>query len=69
MIRAIPLLRLPRFALRARLRRWQALHRQRAALANLDDHLRRDIGLSEAELRREAARPPWDAPENWRVRE
>ena len=41
------------------------LRRQRRALRDLDPHLLADIGVTEAEARREAVRPPWDAPENW----
>lgn len=41
---------------------WIARHRQRKALeevAQLNGHLLRDIGLSRAEILREAARPFW----------
>jgi uncharacterized protein YjiS (DUF1127 family) len=43
-----------------------ALRRQRARLADLDDHMLRDIGLSRAEAATEAARPFWDVPPHWR---
>jgi len=43
-----------------------ALRRQRQALGQLDAHLLRDIGLSEAEARKEATRLDWDVPQNWR---
>ena len=33
--------------------------RQRLALAELDDHLLRDIGLSREQARRESAQPFW----------
>lgn len=48
-----------------RLALFRALHRQRARLAQLDDHLLRDIGLSRAEALQEASRPAWDAPDHW----
>lgn len=40
--------------------------RQRRALAALDDHLLRDIGLTPAQASHEATRPGWDAPRHWR---
>ena len=42
------------------------LHRQRARLAALDDHMLRDIGLTRDEAAAEAARPVWDVPSHWR---
>ncbi|MFE3839451.1 DUF1127 domain-containing protein [Pseudogemmobacter sonorensis] len=42
------------------------LRRERIQLAQLDDHLLLDIGLSRDEARIEAERPIWDAPEYWR---
>jgi uncharacterized protein YjiS (DUF1127 family) len=42
------------------------LARQRARLAELDEHLLRDIGLSRAEALAEAALPNWDPPDWWR---
>ena len=45
-----------------------ALHRSRRGLTQLDAHMLRDIGLTEAEARVEAARPLWDAPEHWQKR-
>lgn len=47
------------------LARMFAVARQRRALADLDDHLLRDIGVSPEEARKEAARPMWDAPDHW----
>jgi uncharacterized protein YjiS (DUF1127 family) len=41
------------------------MHRQRARLSQLDDHLLRDIGLTRAEAAAEACRPVWDAPAHW----
>ena len=46
-----------------------ALARSRRALARLDDHLLRDIGLSRHEAETEAERPLWTAPPHWRQRE
>ena len=42
-----------------------AVWRQRQKLGALDSHLRRDIGLSEQDIRTEAARPLWDVPAYW----
>jgi uncharacterized protein YjiS (DUF1127 family) len=42
-----------------RLRLWQGRARQRRALARLDTRLLADIGVSEAEARRECAKPFW----------
>ncbi|GGB03646.1 DUF1127 domain-containing protein [Allosediminivita pacifica] len=69
MIRALflPTLHRPRPGLSALLRRWHSLHRQRTALSQLDPHLLEDIGVTEAEARREAARAPWDAPDHWKL--
>jgi uncharacterized protein YjiS (DUF1127 family) len=39
---------------------------KRRALAELPDHLREDVGLTEAEAHREANRPLWDVPDHWR---
>jgi uncharacterized protein YjiS (DUF1127 family) len=44
------------------LARWWRVRRERQKLLELSDHLLRDIGLTEAEARREAARPFWDVP-------
>ncbi len=41
-------------------RAWIDLSRQRRALADLDDHLLRDINVTHAAARREAARSYWD---------
>ena len=44
------------------LQKWLSRHRQRKALRDLaeqDQHLLRDIGLSRAEALREAAKPFW----------
>ena len=48
------------------LARWQALRQQRRALAGLETHHLRDLGLTPEEARREALRPFWDGPSYWR---
>ena len=55
-----------RFHLLRRIFHALALSRSRRALARLDDHILRDIGLTRAEAEDEAARPIWDAPPHWR---
>lgn len=40
--------------------------RQRQQLRRLPEHLRRDIGLTRAQIADELARPVWDAPQTWR---
>ncbi len=49
-----------------RLGRMRALHHQRQALARLDDHILRDVGLTRDEAEREARRAAWDSPSWWR---
>ncbi|MEL6596886.1 MAG: DUF1127 domain-containing protein [Pseudomonadota bacterium] len=44
-----------------------ALYRQRRQLANLDAHMRTDLGLSEADILRETTRSVWDVPTGWRA--
>ena len=44
-----------------------AAWRQRRALERLDANARRDLGLSEADITREASRPAWDVPQSWLV--
>jgi len=39
--------------------------RQRRALANLDAHMRHDLGLDADDIRRETDRPIWDVPQSW----
>jgi uncharacterized protein YjiS (DUF1127 family) len=45
--------------------------RQRRALLDLDAHLMEDLGLTEADVRREANKAPWDipwdVPNHWRA--
>jgi uncharacterized protein YjiS (DUF1127 family) len=48
----------PRTAWRL-LARWCRRHRQRADLAELDDHLLADIGVTPQEARSESAKPFW----------
>ncbi len=43
------------------------LYRQRRQLADLDAHLRADLGLTEADILREANRSVWDVPQGWRA--
>jgi uncharacterized protein YjiS (DUF1127 family) len=38
---------------------WQDRARSRRQLANLDDHLLRDIGISRADMTREVGKPFW----------
>ena len=42
-----------------------SIWRERNDLANLNAHLLKDIGVSEAEAKAEASRPVWDAPARW----
>lgn len=46
----------------AQLSRWRQLSKDRAELARMSDDRLRDIGLSRADVQKEAARPFWDAP-------
>ncbi|GHA95121.1 DUF1127 domain-containing protein [Modicisalibacter luteus] len=43
-----------------RLRRWQQLRHERQELWRLSDATLKDIGLSRADIEREASRPFWD---------
>ncbi|MBN8632012.1 MAG: DUF1127 domain-containing protein [Rhodobacterales bacterium] len=42
-----------------------AMSRSRRALAQLDERLLRDVGLTLPEALTEAKRPAWDAPRHW----
>jgi uncharacterized protein YjiS (DUF1127 family) len=53
---------LPQTGLWRRLRTWLAVWNERRALAELDEHARRDLGLTEGIAAREANRPFWDIP-------
>ena len=44
------------------LARWWRIRRERRQLLELSDHMLRDVGLTPADARREAARPFWDVP-------
>ena len=48
-----------------RLRLAMIARRQRAQLAQLDDAMLADIGISPRQAATEAARPAWDVPSNW----
>ncbi len=43
-----------------------AVWRQRRHLDRLDAHMRRDLGLTDAQVHREVDRAVWDAPAIWR---
>lgn len=44
------------------LRRWHELARERRQLAELDERMLKDLGLSRADAEREAGRPFWEVP-------
>ena len=48
-----------RFAAASRVALWIERVRQRAALADLDDHMLRDIGVTRVEAARECDKPFW----------
>ena len=50
---------------RLSLREMRALYRQRRHLAQLDDHILRDIGLTREEATSEALKPFWNMPQSW----
>lgn len=47
------------FALALCWRRIASRYRQRRALAELDDHLLKDIGLTRPDAEKECRKPPW----------
>ncbi len=49
-----------------RIGRLLALSRQRRALARLDDHMLKDIGLTRHQAYAEAQKRVWDVPASWR---
>lgn len=51
----------------SKLRVWPLidLFRQRKQLSELSDDQLEDIGVTQAEAKREAARPVWDVPSHW----
>jgi uncharacterized protein YjiS (DUF1127 family) len=51
----------PRLGLFTVLRTWYLRTRERQALAELDEHLLRDCGLTREQARREADKPFWMA--------
>lgn len=51
-----------RVALMRRVRLWLDLWSERRMLARLDERALADLGLTPAEVSREANRPPWDVP-------
>lgn len=53
-------------AFRLPLQKWMSLSRNRAALARLDAHLLKDVGLTQDDAGTEVARPFWDVPDHWR---
>ena len=66
--RGLPRLRAALSRVVLRLLRWQELAHQRRALAALDDHMLKDIGLTRADARQEADRRFWDeGGESWRI--
>lgn len=42
-----------------------SLQRQRNRLADLDDAILDDIGITRGQALKESARPFWDAPDHW----
>ena len=46
-------------------RTFASIWRERQSLESLDDHILKDIGKSRDEVRAEARRPAWDAPNRW----
>ncbi|QDY70251.1 DUF1127 domain-containing protein [Qingshengfaniella alkalisoli] len=50
-----------------RLKHLLSLQRQRRDLGSLEDHLLRDIGVSQHEADIEASRRIWDVPSNWKI--
>ena len=42
-----------------------SIWRERQHLAELDDHLLKDIGVTKDQAEAEAERPVWDAPSRW----
>jgi len=55
-----------RFSLLSLLTSVVATRRQRLSLADLDDTILRDIGISRSDALRESQRPLWDVPTAWR---
>jgi uncharacterized protein YjiS (DUF1127 family) len=55
----------PALSLLSRFIQARAVTRQRKALAELDDTMLADIGLTRFDALKESARPAWDAPQHW----
>lgn len=51
----------------SRFQRILGVWRQRQQLNRLPEHMRRDIGLSDATIAQETQRPLWDVPHTWRM--
>jgi uncharacterized protein YjiS (DUF1127 family) len=68
MIRALSLA-MPRVSLHPRkiLALWFGVSRTRVDLKSLDPQMLEDIGVTQAQAHKEAQRPFWDAPTNWRI--
>jgi uncharacterized protein YjiS (DUF1127 family) len=49
----------------ARIGHFFTIARQRRALATLEPHLLKDIGVTPAQVDQEAAKPGWDVPNHW----
>ena len=56
----------PRRSIFARLTSMLKVRAERRRLAELDDAILRDIGLSRDDALQEALRPMWDVPPRWR---
>lgn len=56
----------PRHSFFSRLVSMLTVRAERRRLAELDDAILRDIGLSRDEALRESLRPMWDVPPRWR---
>ncbi|MEM0937031.1 MAG: DUF1127 domain-containing protein [Pseudomonadota bacterium] len=55
-----------RFLAPLRLGQILSVARQRKQLAELDDRMLRDVGLTKSDVQREVERPVWDVPAIWR---
>tara|TARA_R110000787_G_scaffold26062_2_gene72951 strand:- start:252 stop:476 length:225 start_codon:yes stop_codon:yes gene_type:complete len=63
---ATPITKTSRPSIRAFLARAYGLWVTRRALAGLTPAQLEDVGVTQAEAHREANRPVWDVPANWR---
>lgn len=55
----------PALSMLSRFVQARAVARQRKALADLDDTLLKDIGVTRSEAELESMRPAWDVPKHW----